>query len=112
MLQDRDADADADDRVVANTLTDGATTYDSRYGFDAAGRLVSAVIPGHALTYGFAASDGCGVNAGGGLNANRTSSTDLPGGGTPVTTSYCYDIADRLLGTTVAGCRRDRVCRR
>ncbi|WP_022892598.1 RHS repeat-associated core domain-containing protein [Agromyces subbeticus] len=90
-------------RIVANTLTDGWTAYDSRYGFDGAGRLVSAVIPGHALTYGFAASDGCGVNAGAGLNGNRTSSTDLPDGGTAVTTSYCYDHTDRLTQTTVTG---------
>lgn len=90
-------------RIVANTLTDGSTGYDSRYGFDGAGRLVSAVIPGHTLSYGFAATGGCGVNAGAGLNGNRTSSTDLPDGGAPVTTSYCYDQTDRLTSTAVAG---------
>ncbi|WP_168186179.1 RHS repeat-associated core domain-containing protein [Agromyces badenianii] len=64
---------------------------------------MSAVIPGHTLAYGFAVTGGCGVNAGAGLNGNRTSSTDLPDGGTPVTTSYCYDQTDRLTSTAVAG---------
>lgn len=90
-------------RIVANTLTDGSTDHDSRYGFDGAGRLVSAVIPGHTLTYGFAGTGGCGANAGAGLNGNRTSSTALPDGGSPVTTSYCYDQTDRLTSTAVTG---------
>ncbi|MFC9558177.1 PA14 domain-containing protein [Agromyces sp. NPDC056965] len=91
-------------RIVANTLTDGANPgQDSRYTFDAAGRLTSAVIPGHTLSYGFAATDGCGVNSGAGLNGNRTSSIDLPDGGSPVTTSYCYDQTDRLTSTAVSG---------
>lgn len=90
-------------RIVANTLSDGSTDHDSRYGFDGAGRLVSAVIPDHTLTYEFAGTGGCGVNAGAGLNGNRTSFTDLPDGGTPVTTSYCYDQTDRLTSTAVTG---------
>lgn len=90
-------------RIVANTLTDGASTYASRYGFDAAGRLVSAVIPGHTLTYGFAGAGGCGLNTRAGLNGNRTSFTDQPNDGTAVTTSYCYDYTDRLTSTTTTG---------
>ncbi len=90
-------------RVVANTLTDGATVYESRYVFDSAGRLIEAVIPGHTLTYAFAGTGGCGVNPGAGMNGNRTSVTDLPDGGTPVTTSYCYDHTDRLTQTEIAG---------
>ncbi|KRC58606.1 hypothetical protein ASE14_18805 [Agromyces sp. Root81] len=90
-------------RVVANTLTDGQADHNSRYGFDGAGRLVSAVIPGHTLSYGFAGTGGCGVNAGAGLNGNRTSSTDLPDGASPVTTTYCYDQTDRLTSTAVTG---------
>lgn len=96
-------------RSVSNTLTDGATTYASRYGFDAAGRLVSAVIPGHTLSYGFADAGGCGVNARAGLNGNRTSFTDQPDGSGAVTTSYCYDQADRLTSTTVTGTPADGV---
>ncbi|KRC58605.1 hypothetical protein ASE14_18800 [Agromyces sp. Root81] len=61
------------------------------------------MIPGHTLSYGFAATGGCGVNTGAGLNGNRTSSTDLPDGGSPVTTTYCYDQTDRLTSTAVTG---------
>ncbi|HEU5223962.1 MAG TPA: RHS repeat-associated core domain-containing protein [Candidatus Lumbricidophila sp.] len=88
-------------RIVANTLTTGTTSYASRYGFDAAGRLTSAVIPGHTLTYGYGttAQSGCVANAG--LNGNRATSTDTPTGGTTSTTSYCYNAADRLLSTAV-----------
>ena len=91
-------------RIVANTLTDGsAAPLNSRYGFDGAGRLVSAIIPGHTLTYGFDPTGGCGVNTRAGLNGNRTSFTDLPDGGSPVSTSYCYDQTDRLTSTAVTG---------
>ncbi|MET4159593.1 RHS repeat-associated core domain-containing protein [Agromyces sp. PvR057] len=91
-------------RIVANTLTDGSSApLNSRYGFDGAGRLVSAIIPGHTLSYGFASTGGCGVNTGAGLNGNRTSSTDLPDGGSPVSTAYCYDQPDRLTSTAVTG---------
>lgn len=93
-------------RIVANTLTDGATAYASRYAFDAAGRLTEAVIPGHTLTYGFgttAASCGTALNQAAGLNGNRTTFTDTPDGGTPANTAYCYDPTDRLTSTTVTG---------
>ncbi|WP_307041778.1 PA14 domain-containing protein [Agromyces ramosus] len=91
-------------RIIANTLTDSsAQPLNSAYKFDAASRLTQAVIPGHTLTYEFASTGGCGTNTGAGLNGNRTSSVDLPDGGTPVSTSYCYDRADRLTSTTVTG---------
>ena len=93
-------------RIVANTLTDGGTGYPSRYRFDRAGRLIEAVIPGHTLTYAFP-TGGCGVNPEAGLNGNRTTFTDLPDGGTPVTTAYCYDRTDRLTSTTVTGAAAD-----
>ncbi|WP_337000666.1 MULTISPECIES: hypothetical protein [unclassified Microbacterium] len=84
----------------------GSTTY-STYGYDTAGRLVSAVIPGHELTYEFASSGGCGPNTAAGMSGNRTGSADVwtAPGEAPVTTStsYCYDWADRLLSSTVTG---------
>lgn len=43
------------------------------------------------------------MNQRAGLNGNRTTFTDLPDGGTPVTTSYCYDHTDRLTSTTATG---------
>jgi YD repeat-containing protein len=47
-------------RVVQHTTTRGSVTHTSTYGYDAAGRLVTASIPGHVLTYGFAATGGAG----------------------------------------------------
>lgn len=90
-------------RIVANTLTDGGTVYASRYAYDAAGRLIEAVIPGHTLAYTFASSGGCGPNTRTGLNGNRTKVTDTPTTGPATITSYCYDQTDRLLSSTTTG---------
>ena len=87
-------------RILQNTLSDGPTTEVSTYGYDAAGRLVSAVIPRHTLAYAFASTGGCVSNPSAGMNGNRTSFTDVQDGGTPSVTSYCYDNADRLVSTT------------
>ncbi|MEQ1736422.1 MAG: hypothetical protein ABL886_08465, partial [Rhodoglobus sp.] len=86
-------------RIMQNTLTDGATVETSTYGFDAAGRLVTASIPRHELTYGYGPAS-CGV-ADAGKNGNRTGFSDTFDGGTPTTVAYCYDTADRLTATTV-----------
>lgn len=93
---------------VQQKFEQGSTTNTSTYGYDAAGRLVSARIPGHQLTYEFASSGGCGVNTAAGASGNRTRYTDVytaPGTSTPVTTTtqYCYDWADRLTSTSVTG---------
>lgn len=81
--------------------------YSSTYGYDTAGRLVSATIPGHEFTYGFGSSGGCGPNAAAGMSGNRTGSTDVwtaPGqAAVTTTTTSCYDWADRLLSSTVTG---------
>lgn len=42
-------------------------------------------------------------DAAAGADGNRTSYTDVHNGGTPTSVAYCYDNADRLTGTTVAG---------
>lgn len=90
-------------RIVANTLTDGGTAFASRYAYDAAGRLIEAVIPGHTLAFTFAGSGGCGPNTGAGLNGNRTKITDTPTTGPATVTAYCYDQTDRLLSSTTTG---------
>ena len=94
-------------RVVAQSTSTGSTWYQSTYGYDTAGRLVSAVIPGHQLSYVFAGSGGCGPNTAAGLSGNRTGSTDVwtAPGAAAVTTSTvsCFDWADRLLSTVVTG---------
>lgn len=94
-------------RIVQQTTSTGSTTYASTYAYDAAGRLVSAKIPGHQLTYAFDPTGGCGPNASAGRSSNRTGSTDVwtAPGKTPATssTTSCYDWADRLTSTTVTG---------
>ena len=89
-------------RITAGTVTDGASSTNSAYAFDTAGRLITATIPGHTLTYQYASTGSCGVNAGAGLNNNRTASTDQSATGTQ-TTTYCYDQADRLTSSGVVG---------
>jgi RHS repeat-associated protein len=90
-------------RIVQNTLVDGAVTKTSTYSFDAAGRLVTAVIPRHTLTYAYAGSGTCGANTAAGRNGNRTGFTDLKDGTTTSSVAYCYDNADRLTSTTPTG---------
>jgi hypothetical protein len=70
------------------------------YSYDAAGRLVSATIGGNTYTYGFgsqaASCSGLpGSNVSAGKNSNRT--TQAVNG---VTTTYCYDQADRLISSS------------
>jgi len=74
----------------------------STYTYDAAGRLTTAVIPHHTLTYAYAAANTCGANAAAGKNGNRTKFTDNFDG-TVTSVSYCYDNADRLTSTDFAG---------
>ena len=92
-------------RIVQNTVTDTLTAVEtSTYAFDAAGRLVTAAIPGHTLTYAFASSGGCGANTAAGKDGNRTGFTDAhvtAGGTVTASVSYCYDGADRLSGNSV-----------
>ncbi|ROS51372.1 RHS repeat-associated protein [Frigoribacterium sp. PhB24] len=86
-------------RILTDTATSGAVSNVSSYGYDAAGRLITASIPRHQLTYSFASAT-CGAAAAG-RNGNRTSSTDAQDGGAASVTTSCYDTSDRLLSTTV-----------
>ena len=94
-------------RILQNTLTDGSSPSTSTYSYDAAGRHVSATLPGHVLTYGFAPTTGCGTagpNTNAGADGNRTSSSDahtVAGVTTTSSTASCYDYADRLTASTV-----------
>ncbi|RKR75877.1 PA14 domain-containing protein [Frondihabitans australicus] len=89
-------------RILTETLTDGTTSYGSSYTYDGAGRLVAATVPDNSLTYSFGSS-ACGTNANAGEDGDRTAMTDSLNGGAATTTTYCYDNADRLTGTTVSG---------
>ena len=86
-------------RIMANTLTDRGVAETSTYAYDAAGRLVTAAIPGHTLDYSFADTTGC-INNKAGRSGNRTGFTDTMNGVIVSKVSYCYDYADRLRTTT------------
>ncbi|WP_307479008.1 hypothetical protein [Microbacterium trichothecenolyticum] len=95
-------------RIVRESISQGDRVFESTYGYDAAGRLVSAKIPGHELSYEFASSGGCGPNTAAGASGNRTRSVDrytAPGSSAAsvTTAEYCYDWADRLLSNPVWG---------
>jgi large repetitive protein len=99
-------------RILQNTLTDGAVTEQWGYTFDVAGRLINATLTdsesatlNHTLSYGFAATGGCGANTAAGKNGNRTSFTDTQNGTLVTAATYCYDWADRLTSSnaTTAG---------
>ncbi|ANF31799.1 hypothetical protein A0130_09030 [Leifsonia xyli] len=93
-------------RVLADVLSAANTRYESRYRFDGAGRLTHASIPRHELDYGYAAAT-CGADSAAGANSNRTRLTDVFDGASTSTVDYCYDNADRLTGTLVAGALPD-----
>jgi large repetitive protein len=95
-------------RLVRESISQGDRVFESTYGYDAAGRLVSAKIPGHELSYEFASSGGCGPNTAAGASGNRTRSVDrytAPSSSVAsvTTAEYCYDWADRLLSNSVWG---------
>ncbi len=87
-------------RVASNTVTSGSASLAASYGYDKAGRLTSANIGSNTFAYGYGTqSSTCGtganMNANSGKNGNRTSQT-VNG----VTTTYCYDYADRLVSSS------------
>ncbi|MBD8478727.1 PA14 domain-containing protein [Microbacterium sp. CFBP 8794] len=95
-------------RIVRESISQDGQSFDSTYGYDAAGRLVSANIPGHELSYEFASSGGCGPNTSAGASGNRTRYVDrytAPGSSQTavMTAEYCYDWADRLVSNPVWG---------
>jgi RHS repeat-associated protein len=95
-------------RTAAGTIIDESLAgTDARpnapnYVYDAIGRLTDAYVTGHHYTYDYTstASATCpvGTQANAGLNTNRVRLLDQTASGT-AETRYCYDAADRLLGT-------------
>lgn len=86
-------------RIMSNTLNDHNVPETSTYTYDAAGRLVTAAIPGHTLEYSFEDTTGC-TNNKAGKSGNRTGFKDTMNGVVVSQVSYCYDYADRLRTTT------------
>ncbi len=89
-------------QVLTNVVSSGAGELWHSYGYDKADRLVSANIGPHTYSYGFSpqhtsCGTGSNMNPNAGKNSNRTSQT-VNG----VTTTFCYDHADRLIGSSDA----------
>lgn len=89
--------------VKQTTLTTDGVTRQATYGYDDAGRLVSAQLPNRTVTYGFLATAECVWSQNSGRNGNRTWDTVTVGGSTPSTTYYCHDGADRLTSIIEGG---------
>lgn len=101
---------------MTDLVTDGFDPRSSNpnYIYDGAGRLTEAwstarntdgSTAAHHAQYGFgtaSGSCGSGTQAQAGKNTNRTSMT-VGDGGSAVTTTYCYDAADRLVSTSQSG---------
>jgi len=85
-------------RLLNNVVTSGSNELWHTYDYDQAGRLTGAEIGPHTYAYGYGAQDSScatGTNPNSGKNSNRTSQT-VNG----VTTTYCYDYADRLISSS------------
>ncbi|WP_237047735.1 PA14 domain-containing protein [Lentzea guizhouensis] len=89
-------------RIVDESLNGfDASPGGANYVYDPQGRLVEAHVKGHVYKYDFTnAATGCPTGSVGnaGLNSNRLRLLDQTAAGT-AETGYCYDAADRLLGT-------------
>jgi RHS repeat-associated protein len=88
-------------QITSGTIQSGSNQLAYTYGYDSADRVTSATVGANTYSYGFGAQDsatcgtGGGTNANAGKNSNRTTQT-VNG----VTTKFCYDYADRLIGSS------------
>ncbi|MGI5185565.1 RHS repeat-associated core domain-containing protein [Dactylosporangium sp. CA-152071] len=90
---------DINGTALTNPNPAGSTA--TTYTYDGAGRLATAYLPGAAVTYGYAANpvgDNC-TTPGAGANANRTSVTVTPTGGSASSIHNCYNTADQLVSS-------------
>lgn len=83
-------------QITSNTGTVNGTATTWNYGYDNADRLVSATQGSNSYTYNFGVLDAscttAGTNANAAKNSNRSSMVK-----NGITTTYCYDQADRLV---------------
>ena len=77
---------------VIDQVIDGVDDLVNSFTYDGVGRLITAKVAGHDLTYQYASSGGCGTLTTAGANTNRTAVID-----NGVTRTQCYDNADRLM---------------
>ena len=89
-------------QITNNIVQSGSNELWYNYGYDSVGRLTSSNIGPNSFSYGFGpqhSSCGAGnnMNPNSGKNGNRTTQT-ING----VTTTFCYDYADRLVDSSDA----------
>jgi RHS repeat-associated protein len=87
-------------QITDSAIQSGGNNLSYIYGYDNVDRLTSAAIGAHTYSYGYGTQDvSCGaannMNPNAGKNGNRTTQT-ING----VTTTYCYDYADRLISSS------------
>jgi RHS repeat-associated protein len=87
-------------QILTNNVSSGSQLLSSNYTYDKAGRLTAAATGPHTFAYGFGSQNAsCGtggnLNPEAGKDSNRTSQT-IDG----VTTTFCYDKADRLISSS------------
>jgi len=90
-------------QINGESVVSGANTRNSTFTYDGADRLTGATIGSNTYSYGFGTQNtttcgtGGGTNPDSGKNSNRTTQTI-----NSVTTTFCYDYADRLTGSSNA----------
>ncbi len=90
-------------QITSDVVANGGNELWYTYGYDNADRITSANIGPHSYAYGYGTQNsstcgtGGGTNPNSGKNGNRTSQT-IDG----VTTTFCYDQADRLKSSSNA----------
>ncbi|MFC9689126.1 PA14 domain-containing protein [Kribbella sp. NPDC056951] len=87
-------------QILTDDVVSGSANLSYTYRYDRADRLTEADIGPHTYRYGFGAQNavcgtGAGTNPNAGKNSNRTSQV-VDG----VTTTYCYDNADRITASS------------
>jgi RHS repeat-associated protein len=85
-------------QVSTDVVSAGSANLWYTYGYDLADRLTSAAIGPHTYAYGYGLQDASctsGTNPLSGKDSNRTTQT-IDG----TTTTYCYDYADHLVGSS------------
>jgi RHS repeat-associated protein len=84
--------------ILTNTVTSGASSFNYAYSYDKSARLTGATAGTNTFSYGFGSQDAscaAATNPNSGKDSNRTTQT-ING----VTTTYCYDYADRLVSSS------------
>lgn len=87
--------------ILEQEFTHGSTSYNQEYTFDKADRLIAADYGDRQYAYSYASASNCSF-ANSNKNFNRTADS-ITVSGVTTTNNYCYDNADKLVGSTQYG---------